>query len=114
MQYKGVIKINNQVMAQYGIDKIVITDWNIDTKEEGMKSMINYSFNAIGVQPMKELSVSSDTINIIDRELVNETTASESKWKTMLNDKVQSIKNLSGEALDQGLSLATGILDSSF
>lgn len=114
MQYKGVVKVNNQVMAQYGIDKIVITDWSVDTKEEGMKSMINYSFNAVGVQPIKELSVETDTITILNQALEEEASASENKWKALLSDKVQNIKNFSGEALDQGLSLATGILESAF
>lgn len=48
MQYKGIVKINNQMLDQFGISHIVITDFSLSPRE-GYKAMQSYSFSAIGM-----------------------------------------------------------------
>lgn len=54
MQYKGIVKINNQILDQFGISHIVITDFNMPPRQ-GYKALQQYSFSAIGLQPEKIL-----------------------------------------------------------
>lgn len=109
MQYKGVVEVNNQVLDQFGISKIVIKDFSLSPRE-GYKSTQQYSFSAVGIQPDKETMVKEDTITIINQAMV-ETEEEKSPWSKMLEDKVDGLKRSSVDIASQGLALATGILD---
>lgn len=112
MEYKGVVEVNNQVLDQQGINKIVIKGYSL-TPKEGSKSMQQYSFTAVGIQPDKEVMVKEDTITIINQAMVAAENESENSWSKLLQDKVDGLKRSSVDIASQGLALATGILDNS-
>lgn len=110
MQYKGVVEVNNQVLDQWGISKMLIKDFHLSPRE-GYKSTQQYTFSAVGIQPDRETMVKEDAITIINQELVNTKTEEENSWSKLLKDKVEGLKSSSVNIASQGLALATGILD---
>lgn len=111
MQYKGIVKINNQVLDQFGITHIVITDFAI-TPKEGFKSVQNYTFNAIGLQPEKEIEIKSDTIRFIEQKTINTKDKEESAWVSMLKNQLAGLKSIVSDLASQSAALGTGWLDS--
>lgn len=109
MNYKGIVRVNSQYLSQFGIDRLVIQNFNMPQKE-GYKNLQEYSFSAIGMQPDKETQVKSDTITTIDAAIVSDE-EEKSAWEQMLEDKVESIKTAGGDALDTTLATAAGMLD---
>lgn len=109
MQYKGIVKVNNIILDQFNIDGIVIKDFSFNTKE-GYKSQQDYTFNAVGIMPSQEIKVTEDTITIIDNSM-KQVSKEKSPWQKMLDDKLEGLVNTGVNIADQGLSLATGILD---
>ena len=93
MRYKGVIEVNNEIFDQYGISKLIITSWSAPTKE-GYKAQQDYSFEAVGIQPDREIEVTQDTINIINQEMVN-TESQDMTWSKLLQRKLDNLKDLS-------------------
>lgn len=111
MQYKGIIEINNEFLDQWGVNKIVIKSFNLPSNE-GNKSVQDYSFEAVGIQPDTEANVTEDTISIIDYTIQEETDNSESlAWKDILKQQLETLKSQSVALGSQGLALAGGYLD---
>lgn len=111
MQYKGIIEVNNEFLDQWGVKKIVVKSFSLP-QSEGNKSVQDYSFEAVGIQPDKEANVIADTISIIDYTIQEETQDSESlAWKDILNQQLEALKSQSVALGSQGLSLAGGYLD---
>lgn len=110
MQYKGIIKINNQVLDQFGISHIVITNFNISPRP-GYKALQQYSFSAIGLQPEKEIEISEDTISIIPQKVLSEKEDDSSEWMKMLNNQLEGLKSMAADVFSQGVSLASGMLE---
>lgn len=111
MQYKGIIEINNEFLDQWGVNKIVIKSFNLPSSE-GNKSVQDYSFEAVGIQPDTEANVTEDTISIIDYTIQEETDNSESlAWKDILKQQLETLKSQSVALGSQGLALAGGYLD---
>ena len=110
MKYKGVIEVNNEIFDQYGINKLIITSWSAPSRE-GYKAQQDYSFEAVGIQPDKEIEVTQDTINIINQEMVNEE-SQDMTWSKLLKRKLDNLKDLSIDAVSQGAALATGAAES--
>lgn len=109
MQYKGIVKINNQMLDQFGISHIVITDFNLSPRE-GYKAVQSYSFSAIGLQPEKELEIENDTIKIIPQPAMVDTT-DDNAWLSMLKNQLDGLKSMAGDLFSQGLGIASGMLD---
>ena len=109
MNYKGVVEVNNHVVNQFGIKKLVILNFNLPSRE-GFKSQQDYSFEAVGIQPDKEISVLQDTITIINQEINREDAGS--PWSKLIKRKLDNLKGVSSDAVSQGLALGTGYLDS--
>lgn len=109
MQYKGIVKINNQMLDQFGISHIVITDFSL-TPREGYKAMQSYSFSAIGLQPEKELEVTQDTITIIPPAEMADT-VDDNAWMSMLKNQLDGLKSMAGDLFSQGMGIASGMLD---
>lgn len=87
MQYKGIIEIDNILLAQHNIAKIIIKDfsWSV---EEGGKSNISYSFNGVGIQPVSEISVEEDTLYL--DSIINQTKVIEdNSWAKWLKSKAE-------------------------
>lgn len=106
VQYKGLITVNNILLDQFNIEKILILDYNL-TPIEGNKSQIDYSFNAIGIQPRKEVNVTEDTLYL--DSVINQTTvAEENKWSKWLKAKAEgaiySITDAADTALSSGIN----------
>lgn len=113
LQYKGIIEINNEFLDQWGVTKIVIKSFNFPSSE-GNKAVQSYSFEAVGLQPDTEASVTEDTIKIIDYNLAVQTDNSESlAWKDILSSQLENLKSLSVDVASQGVALAEGYLDKS-
>jgi len=111
MQYKGIVKVNNQILDQFGIEHIVITDFSLNSKE-GYKSVQNYTFNAIGLQPTYEAEITDDTIKIIEQKPMNYDSADDNGWETMIKNQLAGLKSMTGDLISQSAALATGMLDS--
>lgn len=111
MQYKGIVKVNNQVLDQFGITHIVITDFTI-TPKQGYKSLQQYSFNAIGLQPESEIEIKEDTVTIIAQNTVDTSESDDSEWLKMLENQLEGLKSMASDVFSQGTAIATGLLDS--
>lgn len=111
MQYKGIIKINNEMLDQFGITHILVTDFNISSKE-GYKAVQYYTFNAIGLQPENEIEITDDTITYIEQKPMNNEESDDLTWKSMLQNQLAGLKSMAGDLVSQGAALATGLLDS--
>lgn len=85
MQYKGVVEVNNIILNQLGITKILIKDFSLPS-QEGYKQKQDYSFNAVGIQPSKEVQVEEDTLTVIEDALA-EGNGKTSKWGEFLKQK---------------------------
>lgn len=112
MQYKGIVKVNNQVLDQFGISHIVITNFNISPRQ-GYKSLQQYSFSAIGLQPEKEIEIKEDTISIIPQKAVPVKEDDGSEWMKMLNNQLEGLKSMAADVFSQGAGLAAGMLENS-
>jgi len=108
MKYKGLVKVNNLILDQFKIDAIVIKDFSLSPRE-GYKSQQDYTFNAVGIMPVQEVIVKEDTINIIDNSL--QQSKNKSAWQKMLDNQLHGLVQDTTRVIDQGLSLATGMLD---
>lgn len=108
MQYKGIVKINNQMLDQFGISHIVITDFSLSPKE-GYKAMQSYSFSAIGLQPEKEIEIKEDTVEIIPQTVLD--VKEDNAWLSMLKNQLDGLKSMAGDLFSQGLGIASGMLD---
>ena len=111
MQYKGIIKASNQILDQFGISHIIVTDFNL-TSKEGYKSVQNYTFNAIGLQPSYEIEIKEDTISIIKQDVPIGKDPDYHKWTDMLKNQLEGLKSITGDLASQSAALATGWLDS--
>lgn len=111
MQYKGIAKVNNQILDQFGIENIVITSFNL-TPQEGYKAVQKYSFSAIGLQPESEIEITEDTVLAIpQQEFVNSNQDDDSEWMKMLKGQLDGLKSMAGDLVSQGAGLATGMLE---
>lgn len=118
MQHKGVVKVTNQILAQFGITHIVITDFNLSPKE-GYKSLQPYTFNALGLMPKKMEAITEDTVSIPEEPHLSTLSTgeealeekSQNGWKDLFSKELDRLKSVSQDLADQGLGLATGYLD---
>lgn len=108
MQYKGIIRINNIILDQLGITHIVIENFNV-TAREGCKSIQQYTFSAVGLQPEKEIEITEDTIIPMPQQPVVET-KEDGKWLELMKGQVSGLKSLASDLVSHGLGLATGLL----
>lgn len=107
MRYRGIVDVNNEVLNQWGVTKIVIQSFSMPPTE-GSKSVQDYSFECVGIQPDTEADVKSDTIKVYDNAVVSETNSSGSlTWKDIIKNSAQNGEDVATE----GTALATGLLD---
>jgi len=62
MRYDGVVNVNNEVIDQYGVNRLLITDYRLEN-ERGMKNVQPYTFTAVGMRPDNEVEVTGDILN---------------------------------------------------
>lgn len=111
MNYKGIVEVNNQVLDQLGISHIVITDFSLSPKQ-GYKSVQQYSFSAIGLQPEKEIAITEDTIDIYVQPTPTTSEENDGPWKQMLKNQLNGLKSMTSDMVSSGLGLSIGWLDS--
>ena len=112
MQYKGVIRINNQLLDQFGITHIIIENFNLQSRE-GYKAVQNYTFSAIGLQPEKLQEITSDTSPYIDyggTDIEPTTTSSTPGWSDIFKNQLEGLKNIPVDVVDGGLQYSAGLL----
>lgn len=111
MRYRGIVEVNNQIFDQWGVKYIVITSFNMPTNE-GSKSVQDYSFECVGIQPEQEAEVTTDTINVhaIDRR-ANVTTNSSGTWLDILKNAATGAIDTATDIATQGTAIATGIFN---
>lgn len=109
LRYKGVIKVNNQILDGWDIDKIIIKEFNFP-QEEGGKAIQKYSFTAVAVQPVKLSEVEEDAIGIIKQPFDIEVKP-KNKWQDMLEKQLDRLKQAAGSLVDVGLSQGSNLLN---
>ena len=110
MQYKGVIRVNNQILDQLGITHIVIENFNVSPRQ-GYKSLQQYTFSAIGLQPESEKLIKEDTVTIIPQKIVQTSDEFDNEWLKMLNNQLDGLKSMASDLFEQGVGLAAGLLE---
>lgn len=109
MQYKGIVRVNNQILDQFGISHIVIENFSI-TPKEGYKALQSYSFSAIGLQPEREIQITEDTVEILTPAAMTPEN-DDNEWLKMVNDQLDGLKSMAGDMFSQGTGLLTGAVD---
>ena len=108
MQYKGIVRVNNQVLDQLGINQIIIENFSVSPRE-GCKSIQNYTFSAIGLQPENEIEIQEDSIKILKP---SETQGEDkSEGGKLIENTLEGLKGMASDVLSQGLAIGTGYLD---
>lgn len=110
MQYKGLVKINSQIVDQYHIDKIFIKDYSLPQKE-GYRNIQEYTINCVGSMPTEEVKVLNDTIIAIDTVIQEASEKAKSPWQQMLSNTVEGLKKNVVSTAASGLSSAGALLN---
>lgn len=96
MQYKGVVRVHNQLLSQFGITHIVIDNFSLNS-QEGSKSVQRYSFSALGLQPETKPNITEDTIEIQPMRIDFKGYNKEDKWADILS--MDTFKEVGASAL---------------
>ena len=111
MKFKGVVHCNHFILSLLGIDKFVVTSWNLSPRQGFGDNTQDYSFSGVGVMPDKEVKVEADTINILDYR-IQEEEQKKGKWAKLLDSKLEGLKNgameTASKAADGGINSLIG------
>ncbi len=110
MQYKGLVKINSQIVDQFKIDKIFIKDFSLPQKE-GYRNIQEYTINCVGSMPTSEVRVMNDTIIAIDTIIQEASKKAKTPWQQMLSNTVEGLKRSVVSTAASGLSTGGGLLN---
>lgn len=112
MRYRGIVDVNNEILDQWGVSKIVIQSFSLPTSE-GNKAIQDYSFECVGIQPDQEADVREDTIKVYDERESAVAASSNGKltWKDVIKGQVEGIAQNTADLASEGLGIATGMLD---
>lgn len=112
MRYRGIVDVNNEILDQWGVSKIVIQSFSLPTSE-GNKAIQDYSFECVGIQPDQEADVREDTIKVYDERESSVAASSNGKltWKDVIKGQVEGIAQNTADLASEGLGIATGMLD---
>lgn len=110
MRYRGIVEVNNEIFDQWGIKYIVITSFNLPPTE-GMKSVQDYSFECVGIQPEQEADVREDTVLVHDFDRSNPTAKGEGTWIDLLKNAATGAVSAAEDIATQGTAVATGLLN---
>lgn len=109
MQYNGIVNVNFITFGLLGVSRIIIKDFSLDAPE--YKNIQPYSFTCVAVEPDDAITIQSDTIATINKDLA------ESQWdtwyksildnklvqmaaKTVLNTATNAVTSSVGTGLD--------------
>lgn len=68
-QYNGVVKINHILAKQFGVTQVIIQDFKLGTQE--CKNEQPYSMTLVAVEPDEDVTVTKDTIMLINDVLAD-------------------------------------------
>ncbi|RHM92860.1 hypothetical protein DWZ35_14155 [Bacteroides caccae] len=109
MQYNGIVNVNFITFGLLGVTRVIIKDFSLDAAE--YKNIQPYSFTCVAVEPDDAITIQSDTIAVINKDLA------ESQWdswyKTILDNKLAQMaaKTALNVATNTTSSLAGAGLD---
>jgi hypothetical protein len=106
-QYGGVVKVNHFLFKQFNINQFIIKEYQLGAPD--YKNIQPYSFTCVAVEPDEDVIVTSDTIAVLNRELV---VSPMNQWyKVILNNKLSEIvANSSTDALSSVTNIGLDIL----
>jgi hypothetical protein len=110
MRYRGIVEVNNVIFDQWGIKYVVITGFNMPT-QEGSKSVQDYSFECVGIQPDEEANVTEDAIQVHDLDRSVASPSKKGGWVDMLKNTAIGAVSSMEDMATQGTALATGMLN---
>lgn len=87
MQYNGIINVNNMIFEQFGISKIIVKDFNLETPT--YKNIQPYSFTCVAVEPNDAIQIGKDTISVLNYQLKKSPV--ESMFNKVLQEKMEAI-----------------------
>ena len=89
MQHGGIVKVNQTTFQQFNVKQILIKDFSLGAVER--KNEQPYNFTCVAVETDKDVSVSIDTIGLINKAIAE---SSVSAWERLiLSDKLDRIVN---------------------
>lgn len=94
MQHNGVLKVSHYLFRQFNVKQIIVQDFKLD--QASFKNIQPYSFSCVAVEPDEDVTVTKDTITLINDILAG--SENEGWYKEMLAQKKESIN--SSEASD--------------
>lgn len=112
MQYGGIIEVNHYLFRQYNIKRILVQSFELKTPE--FKNIQPYSFKCVGIEPDVEVSITSDTISLLNKQISNYTPQKKTMemivaekarkiaenqatyWTAEINQSIQSVLNKAG------------------
>ena len=109
MQHNGIVNVNFITFGLLGVTRVIIKDFSLDSAE--YKNIQPYSFTCVAVEPDDAITIQSDTIAVINKDLA------ESQWdswyKTILDNKLAQMaaKTALNVATNTTSSLAGAGLD---
>ena len=109
MQHNGIVNVNFITFGLLGVTRVIIKDFSLDAAE--YKNIQPYSFTCVAVEPDDAITIQSDTIAVINKDLA------ESQWdswyKTILDNKLAQMaaKTALNVATNTTSSLAGAGLD---
>lgn len=74
MQYNGIVNVNFVTFGLLGVSRVIIKDFSLGAPE--YKNIQPYSFTCVAVEPDDAITIQSDTIAAINKDLAD------SKWDT--------------------------------
>jgi hypothetical protein len=95
MEYEGIVNVNFILFNNINVTRILIKNWNLGEVE--CKNIQPYTFNCVAVEQDEEISISSDTINVIDYSVL--TSSTDSWYKLILQDKMAQIATMAAESV---------------
>lgn len=100
MQYNGIINVNYILFNNINVNRILIKGWGLGVPE--CKNIQPYTFTCVAVEQDEEVTITSDTINVIDYSVLTSNT--DSLYKLVLQDKLSQISTTAAElAFAKGL-----------
>lgn len=82
-QYKGIIDVNNIILDQFGVKKLLIRGLHLD--KAVCKNMQPYSLTCVAIEP-DEVMVTSDTIELVDYAIKS---SNNNDWTDVVNTVLQ-------------------------
>ena len=106
MKYKGLVECNHYILSILGVNKFIVTSWNLNPRQGYADNTQDYSFSAVGVMPDKETKITADSIDILDYSIQSASSEKKGRWAQMLQNKLDGLKNAGMNAASNAVNQA--------